>query len=393
MDIIYTGEEMPEVINKSIFLAGPSLRPGQEKTMTSWRQDAIKILEDKGFDGTVFCPEPRDLIFSDNFDYDNQINWEDKYLNLADCIVFWIPRDLSQDENGNIKFPAFTTNLEWGHWGDSGKVVYGAPGDAEKNNYIDLYAKNFNIDKANSLTELMDNALELIGEGVDREGGDRYVPLYIWNLPSFQSWHKAQVEAGNKIEFARLLYNFRPKQKDFIFLWILKVSMYIAAEDRVKTDEFVLARPDISSILLFKRNSEILDTEVVVIKEYRPAVSNKESFVRELPSGSAKDATAFETAAEELHEETGFYLNPKRLKFIKARQIIATLSSHKSYLYCVEISDDELKWFRSQEGIVHGVLSVGERTFIEVKSIQELLQSDELDWSNLGMIFSGYYSK
>ena len=106
MDIIYTGEDMPDTITKSIFLAGPSLRPGQEKEMSSWRNDALEILRDKGFDGVIFCPENRDGKFGKDFDYDDQIEWEEKYLNVADCIVFWVPRDLSIDKNGDLKLPA-----------------------------------------------------------------------------------------------------------------------------------------------------------------------------------------------------------------------------------------------------------------------------------------------
>ena len=39
---------------KSIFLAGPTPR---EKDIISWRNEAIKILENLGFDGIVYVPE------------------------------------------------------------------------------------------------------------------------------------------------------------------------------------------------------------------------------------------------------------------------------------------------------------------------------------------------
>ena len=75
---------MPNTINKSVFLAGPSSRPGQD--IESWRNDAIKILDDIGFDGVVFSPEYREMKSDpkahDNFDYDNQVEWEEKYLNI-----------------------------------------------------------------------------------------------------------------------------------------------------------------------------------------------------------------------------------------------------------------------------------------------------------------------
>jgi len=50
-----------------------------------------------------------------------------------------------------------------------------------------------------------------------------------------------------------VLYSFRPGLKKFVFMWVLKADIYIASEDRHKTNEFVLSRPDISSILLWKR--------------------------------------------------------------------------------------------------------------------------------------------
>lgn len=393
MQIVYTGEEMPEKITKSLFLCGPSLRPGQENKMISWRQDAIKILEDKGFDGVVFNPEVRDMKFDDNFNYEDQVEWENKYLNIADIIVFWVPRDLSIDDNGNINLPAFTTNVEFGTWMSSGKIVYGAPESAPKNKYLDFYANYFNLSKAETLTEVLDLALEKLQVGMERVGGERYVPLYIWELPSFQEWYKAQTDVGNELNSARLLYNFRPGNKNFIFLWILKVEVYIAAEDRIKDNEFILARPDISSVFLCKKNNPIENSEVVIVKEYRSPVSNKDAFIRELPSGSAKHTNAIETASEELFEETGMYLEPERFMLIKARQLAATLSVHKAHLYSVELTDEEMEWFRSQKDVVHGKLEDTERTFIEIKTISELLESDELDWANLGMIFSGIYSK
>src|ERR1700735_618587 len=131
MEVIYTGEETPNTIVKSLFLSGPSRRPDQDK-IKSWREDALQYLEEQGFDGTVFCPETRNGEFSPDFNYDDQVEWEDKHLNMADCILFWVPRDLSVDNKGKLKLPALTTNIEAGRWMNSGKVVFGCPPDLEK---------------------------------------------------------------------------------------------------------------------------------------------------------------------------------------------------------------------------------------------------------------------
>lgn len=389
MQIIYTNEEMPATLTKSIFLAGPSLRPGQEKEMTSWRQDAIQILEDIGYDGVVFCPENRDMKFEDNFSYDNQIDWEEKYLNVADCIVFWVPRDLSLDKSGNMKLPAFTTNIEWGTWADSGKVVLGAPEDAEKMAYLKHYAEEFRVPFADTLTETLRDALDKLGDGAERSGGERYVPLFIWKLDSFQDWYDAQKDAGNVLEDARLIFNFRPNYKEWVYLWILQVNIYVSEEDRFKTTDFVMARPDISSVVMYQSANTWEDTQVIIIKEYRPTASTPDGFVHELPSGSSNKAKDDkEVACEEVHEETGLYLKPERLKVHEARQLAPTFSAHKSHLYSVELTDEEVKWLKSQKDIPHGVEKVSERTFVEVKTIGEILKENLVDWSTLGMIFS-----
>jgi len=389
MQIIYTGEEMPEFFTKSIFLAGPSLRPGQEKDMVSWRKEAIKYLEDKDFDGVVFVPETRSGKFEKDFSYDNQIEWEHKYLNVADCILFWVPRDISVDEKGRLKLPAFTTNVEWGAWADSGKVVFGCPSDLEKrkNKYLQFYADFYKVPSADTLEATMDHALEMLDEGAERSDGERFVPLFIWKTPSFQSWYLAQKRAGNTLNSAELLYTFRPGYKKFVFLWILKVNVHVESEDRDKDNEFVLSRTDISSVCLYHDKSE--DTEVVLVKEFRSPANTEDGFIRELPGGSAKPGEDPEiVAAEEVHEETGFYLSSDRLRAHGARQLMGTFSSHKSHLFSAELDAEEIKWFKSQDGIVHGNIEDTERTFIEVHTVKDLLKNELVDWATMGMILS-----
>lgn len=392
MQVVYTGEEMPQSFTKSIFLAGPTPRV---KEVPSWRPDALKLLDDMGYDGVVFVPEDRDG--GTHLDYDHQVDWEDKYLNVADCIVFWVPRDISPDSTGFPKMPAFTTNIEWGTWADSGKVVLGAPEDAEKMMYLKHYADEFRVPFTETLTETLKNAMDRVGEGVERSGGERYVPLFIWKLDSFQDWYQAQKDAGNTLEDAKLLFSFRPNFKDWVYLWILQVNIYVSEEDRFKTTDFVMARPDISSVVMYHvpqtavllEEPSLSEYQVILIKEYRPTASTPDGFVHELPSGSSdKTKDDREIASEEVHEETGFYLKPDRLKAHEARQLAPTFSAHKSHLYSVELTDEELEWFKSQKDIPHGVEKVSERTFVEVKTIGEVLEEKLVDWSTLGMIFS-----
>lgn len=393
MEIVYAGEAMPEKITKTIFLAGPTPRNRDE--VSSWRPEAIETLKELGYDGVVFVPELRNPTKGHN--YDTQVEWEEEMLNAADCIVFWVPRDLSHDTNNYPKMAALTTNVEWGVWSDSGKVVLGYPENADKVGYLKYYADKHNVPVSDTLIETLRHAMNYTHGGAERTEGARYVPLFVWKLDSFQSWYKAQIKAGNSLKNARLLYTFRPGFKDFVFLWILRVDVWVESEQRSKTNEFVLSRPDISSVLLYYypesgQGDGAKDYEVVLVKEFRSPASTPDGFIRELPGGSSfkqgEDPRVI--AAEEVHEETGFIINPERLKLVTNRQLAGTLSAHQSYLFKAELTKDEINYFKEQKGIVHGNTEDSEMTFIEVHSVWDVMHDDKLgvDWTTLGMILT-----
>ncbi|MEK7512227.1 MAG: nucleoside 2-deoxyribosyltransferase domain-containing protein [Patescibacteria group bacterium] len=163
MRVVYVGDKEEEVVGKSIFLAGPT--PDIMSHKKSWRGEAIIILEELGFTGSVFIPERRDGTFTgqklpeDVFKglWVEQAEWEEDHLKRATCIAFWIPRDLK-------KLPGFTTNIEWGRWESSGKIVLGAPASADKMRYIRYYAKKLNIPSAFSLRGTMLLATKMADE-------------------------------------------------------------------------------------------------------------------------------------------------------------------------------------------------------------------------------------
>lgn len=129
---------------KSIFLAGPTPR---SENIKSWRKEACSILEENGFDGVLYVPEYSTWRPKDS--YDNQAMWEREALMEATVIVFWIPRELPD-------MPAFTTNVEFGYWLHTGKVLYGRPDNAEKIKYLDwLYELDYKVKPINNLKELM----------------------------------------------------------------------------------------------------------------------------------------------------------------------------------------------------------------------------------------------
>ncbi|MFA6437245.1 MAG: nucleoside 2-deoxyribosyltransferase domain-containing protein [Candidatus Paceibacterota bacterium] len=387
MQIVYTGENLPKKIVKSIFLAGPTPR---SKETNSWRPEALRILEEKGFNGTVFVPEfrNRDKEYADDME-ENTISWEEQALNMADCILFWIPRDLKT-------MPAFTTDVEYGEWFKSGKIVLGAPKNAPKMSYLLKRGQKYYIPQATTLENTIDMALAMIGNGALRVEGECQIPLHIWKTGSFQSWYQAQIQAGNRLHSAKAEWVFRvgPKKQIF-FIWILHVDIYITAEERHKTNEVVIGRPDISTVALYIRADDIMDSDIVLIKEFCSPAATADGYVWEPPGGSSikGEYDPRKLAVDEVFEETGLKISPDRIIFNGARQIYGTLLSHKAFLFSAEITRNELDWLISQIGIVHGVEKDTERTYVEIVKLRDILSQELVDWSALGMLFAALTKK
>lgn len=152
MRINYSDEEV--VTNeKSIFFAGPTPR---DMTLAKWRIEACKYLEELGFDGTIYIPEYKSAKNVEG--KVEQEMWERKALSNASIILFWIPRELPD-------MPGFTTNVEFGYWIHSGKIIYGRPDDSVKNGYLDwLYELDTEEKPFNDLKELVNEAASRANE-------------------------------------------------------------------------------------------------------------------------------------------------------------------------------------------------------------------------------------
>ena len=438
MQVIYATEPAPQTLTKSLFLAGPSPRRAEHP---NWRVRALVHLEQQGYDGVVFLPLPRNGQWDHS--YVAQVDWETQCLNMADKIVFWCPRDLTVCEDvlkgesaeKAMNLPAFTTNMEFGLWVNSGKAVLGYPKDATKLRYLQHHADLECVPTAHNLSETLGLALGALGAGAERTGGGREVPLHIWKLGHFLGWYKSQVAAGNRLDGAKLLWSFRVgPTKGFTFAYTMHVNIHIASEGRNKVNEFVFGRPDIACIVGYRRGGAdfirmgelveegrsgkpgafeaatikiaqetvgqvaLLNTEVALIREFRSPARTKDGFIREIPGGSSwkPGEDPFVTMTHELEEETGlgesagFTIDPKRLAKVGTRQLAGTLSVHQAHVYACELTEDEMGYLKQQQAdnTVHGVEADSERTYVEVHRLGDLTLdgSNALDWSMLGMI-------
>lgn len=140
----------------SIFLAGPSIRRGEEGV--SWRVEALELLQKHltemrtrtPADLAVFIPEDRPG--STPLEFEEQVRWELHGLSAASCIAFWVPRNMGA-------LPGLTTNIEFGMYCESGKMVFGAPKEAEHVRYMRYICFINSLYTHNNLDSTMVSAL------------------------------------------------------------------------------------------------------------------------------------------------------------------------------------------------------------------------------------------
>lgn len=374
--LVYAQEDPPESYSALMFLVGPTPRTAETQ---SWRPDAVRALAAAGYQGVIVIPEPRPGTAFTPEMWAAQTVWETLWLDRADVILAWVPREMRT-------MPALTTNIEFGERLTSGRMVFGAPDGAASVRYLFARAETVGLPTARTLDGTVAAALALLGEPWERSGAERSFPLVAWRMPEVRAWYQAQHDAGHEIVSARIAFRVGAAAGPS-FLLAITPRVQVFGEDRVKDNETILVRPDMASVMLYRRcGSDPLATEVVFVDEYRSAVRNTSGRVRELPGGSGGEVTPLATACTELREETTVELPADRLTAVAARQVTAPLAAHRAHLYAVELSETE--W---QQAVTPGrVAGDGgtEVTTVQVQTVREVLASDSVDWATVGMILS-----
>lgn len=412
MKVIYYYDEPPQTFSKSIFLAGPSPRIPE---VQSWRPEALRILRERNYDGVVFIPESKPEKNTPH-DWSQASQWEHRMLDMADIVLFWVSRDTTLDPrtiselskklahkteeqirayfsnySPELRLPGHTTDVEFGHWCSSGKAILGQPPRAPHTAYLRFMADKFNVPTLWTLEATIDKALELIDQGAVRTAGEREIPLFLWDTASFQAWYRSQKKTGNRLDGATVKWIFKVgKNKDRVFYWAIHANIHIASENRNKTNEVVISRFDISSVVLYRKRGNILNTEVVLVKEFRSSAQTEDGFIWELPGGSSPTSTdPLQTIADEVREEVGLDIDKSRFQPETSRQMAGTMSAHHGILFSAELTEEELTWLKLQKDIPHGENlddPTGERTHTEVLNLKEIRERGLADWPNYGMI-------
>ncbi len=368
-------EPIPPAFSASLFVAGV---PGP------WTQVVVAALRQAGWDGVVYLPAPGLVPDGDASQRTELSRWREEALRHSDGVLLWLG-------DGGQADP-WLSEL-WGVWQRSSRVVLGVPKDQPTPDS----ASRLHIPIARTVTEAVEQALAMLRPGHSRRGGERSIPLLLWRSPGFAAWYHALRKAGHRLEEAQLEWSYRSRAAGRPpLLWALRPRVFVVGERRHKSGEVVIGRTDVSASVLYhpSASGDVLDTLVVLVREYRSAVRNRLGFGLMLPGGSA--ATASErfhdprtTAQREVTEETGLHIDPVQFVPIDAgdRQVAASLASYHCHLFRVLLRDDQLATLQAMasSGKPNGA-NVGERCYVTLRTVRELLASPDLDWSQLGMV-------
>ncbi len=415
MQFVFADDELPTKVYKTIFLAGPNPRyKDGDIVEETWRHRAIQYLEDYGYDGHVFIPLPKrcftigGTVVDPVTDYNHQVDWEDKAMARADVLLFYVDR-----RNG---LQGLTTNIEFGRYLDSGRMVYGRPNDAENIRYLDeqvrkrkrIICSDHDTELDNglhcSLKRCVYDALWRVGDGSLRTHGAECVPLLFWKSPQFQDWYANMCgepemgsnkllgfEAKSVITFnnGRGIHN----NDGFLFGFSAWVNVWITAEGREKSNEWIFSRTYTSYVVPYFVDA-FGERQYVLVREFRSPANNPKAYIYELPGGSStdgKDVNPYENAQKELEEETGIIIEDiTRFRFLGNRQTFATFSTNKIFAVDIELTEEEFLAAkkRAQDKTILGE-NDGERIRLFIVSEEQLIDHFEdfpVDYTTLGIL-------
>lgn len=146
MEVIYVGQKPTSGDSESIFLAG--LHGGMP-----WQFEALSILKRAGFQGRVFIPLTESGSWL-SYDY-LQNEWELEYLELATAIAFWF----REDQAGSVWFAR--SEVQYGLYLPSGKIVLGHPRGVYHVKYLDLLASHYEVPTSHTLEGTLSQAIGL----------------------------------------------------------------------------------------------------------------------------------------------------------------------------------------------------------------------------------------
>lgn len=344
--IVHAGEPLPTKWNASVLLAAPSSEP------VSWHGEVLERLrqtwDSPGHEGrlAVLIPQPRDggPLSADH------AGWAEQALAWADEII-------AEESTEAGTPPRLTSAVSADPRDTSGRLTVFRTGVSPADDQDVLsWARQHAVPVAASGVEAVQMAVQRIGRGRQRTGGERAVPLLVAVSDAYFHWSSRLIEARASLAWARVEWLHRDENSEIRTpWWVLRAQIRHA--DHQITEELVVAHASCISVVAYHPRSPWTDTEVVLV----PADTHHPGR-RASPYSSAKQALRLPTIAVPLRrggdvldrgwaalaEELGLVADRSRLRAFGHRDDSSLLAASRS-LVGLELTQEEIRALREHD--------------------------------------------
>ncbi|AZP17840.1 hypothetical protein EJC51_18075 [Streptomyces aquilus] len=376
--VVYAGQPMPMDWGACVLLAGP-------EPEASWQHSVITVLKDGWQEAdrlVVLVPHQPD----GQMPSDEQEQWlRDAYAWADEIISTRAP----VPGPGALHEPAPVFDLE----GASDRLILQV---ATPDEVTRRWAGQRAVPVASTPADAAAAVLKRLDRGRPRQGGERQVRLPVVRNFGYHQWRDALRQAGRLLDAATIDWApedpCRPGEASW---WA--ITAQVRHPDDLVTEELVVGRGDVLSLIAFRRHPVWTDSEVVLLRHTLslgapPPITAPTRFPLRLPT--ADFANPFQNSEEHQDQgvlavarELGLVIDRARLRSLDNRPETALLAAQRRTCY-LELTDDECEELKARHEACDGTAAAGA---VQVHRVADLLSSrlpgDALvDWATLGVI-------
>ncbi|MFJ6898227.1 hypothetical protein [Streptomyces hokutonensis] len=238
--------------------------------------------------------------------------------------------------------------------------------------------------------------LKRLGRGWRRQGGVRQVRLPVVRNYGFHQWRDALHQAGRVLDAATIDWAPRdPRRPEEASWWA--ITAQVRDPDELVTQELVVGRNDVLSLIAFRRRPVWTDSEVVLLRHplsisAPPPITGPTRFPLRLPTvdfgGPLHVRGEYpDEGVSALICEAGLVIDRARIRSLGNRPESGLLAAQRRTFY-LELTDGECEELQARRGACDGRAVAGA---VEVHRVADLLSSPAardalVDWATLGVI-------
>ncbi|MGW2858318.1 hypothetical protein [Streptomyces sp. NPDC001205] len=372
--VVHAGEPFPTEWNACVLLADADAK-------SLWRQTALDALREAwtGFGRlVVFVPRQGDgSPMTTEHD-----EWVTRAVSCADEIIVRCPSGAAGPLQQGLLADSPTAAV-------CGRLVVMAP-DGEPDPLLSRWLERHAAPVADGAAEAAAIAIERIGRGRDRKGGERDVPLLAARTTGYFWWSSALRDAGRALVSAEIEWVHNDEDTGHRALW-WSMRARIRHADYHVTSELLLCHPMMTSVVAYRRREKWTDCELVLVP---CGNSLSSSPVREAPKGLALRLPTIltdfsgggdqrERGRRTLHELLGLDdIDTDRLRTLGGRNDSSLVAANRN-VTVLELTEDELASLSSRN---NGATGSAAGTPLVIYRVADLLAEPVCDWATVGAI-------